>query len=339
MASGGGCGCKLPPDALRRLLQSSGGLAAAAQKRLLVGAQTSDDAAVWKISDKQAALATADFFAPMVDNAKDFGGIAAANALSDIYAMGGKPLFALALLAAPAGKLPEQTLANILAGGRAVCARAGVAVAGGHSINAAEPLYGLAVFGEANPRRLLTNAGARPGDALLLGKPLGVGVMAGAIRRRALPARDYAAFVAHATQLNAAGAQLAKLPAARAMTDVTGFGLLGHLAEICRASNCAAVVRAAAVPLLPAARRLLREGAKNGAMERNRRALHGFVGFARGVADWRQRALYDAQTSGGLLLCCRPAAVARAKQIFAAHGQKAAQIGEIVTGAPAISVA
>lgn len=340
-ASGGGCGCKLPPHLLRDLLQQAD-IFQPAPAALLVGAQNADDAAVWRLNDEQAIIATTDFFSPLVDDAHDFGRIAATNALSDVYAMGGTPLFALAITAMPAGALPADTIAQILAGGQAACRDAGVVIAGGHSIDAKEPLYGLAVVGQVHPDKLLTNAGARVGDQLLLGKPLGIGVLSAALRRGRLSAAEYDVMLAHTTQLNRAGSALAEAAGAgiHALTDVTGFGLLGHLAELCRAAKVGAAtanrgapvgaqLRFADLPLLPAAVAHAKNGISTGAAKRNWESVRDLLGEVAPQEEWQRAFLTDPQTSGGLLVACDGAAVAAVREVFAAHGQEATLIGEI----------
>jgi selenide, water dikinase len=251
LAHGGGCGCKLAPAVLQQLLA---GQTAALFPKLLVGTETSDDAAVWQLSDDQCVIATTDFFMPIVDDPHDFGRIAATNAISDVYAMGGTPILALAILGMPLGKLPVEVARDILAGGAAACAGAGIPVAGGHSIDTAEPIYGLAVVGTARPEQIRRNIGARPGDALILTKAIGVGIYANALRGGALDDAGYAEMLASTTLLNRIGASLGGEPAVHAMTDITGFGLLGHGLEMARASSVTLRIDAPSVPLLSQAR-------------------------------------------------------------------------------------
>src|SRR6202521_213220 len=248
LAHGGGCGCKLAPSVLQQLLADQP--AAAAYKQLLVGTETADDAAVWQLDANTCIIATTDFFMPMVDDPFDFGRIAATNAISDVYAMGARPIFALAIVGMPVGKLPVATTREILAGGAAVCAEAGVPIAGGHSIDSVEPIYGLAAIGLVHPRHLKRNSQAQAGDALILGKPLGVGILSAALKKGQLPAADYRAMIDTTTRLNRAGPELAELAGVHAMTDVTGFGLLGHLLEMCRGARLGARVNMGHVPLL-----------------------------------------------------------------------------------------
>src|SRR3546814_295744 len=258
LAHGGGCGCKIAPGVLSELLHDIPALPVPPQ--LLVGREASDDAAVYQVNERQAVVATTDFFMPIVDDPFDFGRIAATNALSDIYAMGAKPLFALAIVGMPINVLPRETIRQILRGGESVCAEAGIVVAGGHSIDSVEPIYGLAAIGLVDPARLKRNGGARSGDVLVLGKPLGVGVYSSALKKGLLDAAGYDEMLTATTRLNTVGTRLAQLDGVHAMTDVTGFGLLGHLLELCRASSLGADIDAASVPLLPQALSLLEGG-------------------------------------------------------------------------------
>src|SRR6202049_2375176 len=248
LSHGGGCGCKIAPGVLADLLRGSA--PAAPFARLLVGTETADDAAVYQLNEHQALVATTDFFMPIVDDPFDFGRIAAANALSDVYAMGGTPILALALLAVPISVLPPHVIREILRGGEAICAEAGIPIAGGHSIDSVEPIYGLAAVGLVHPRHLQRNSGAQAGDALILGKPLGVGILSAALKKGQLPAADYRAMIDTTTRLNRAGTELGALAGVHAMTDVTGFGLLGHLLEMCRGARLGARVSMDRVPLL-----------------------------------------------------------------------------------------
>src|SRR5215467_12691891 len=267
LAHGGGCGCKLAPSVLQQLL--AGQSTSTPFKQLLVGVETGDDAAVWQIDDSTCVIATTDFFMPMVDDPYDFGRIAATNAISDVYAMGGKPIMALAILGMPIDKMPTDTVREILKGGAAVCANAGIPVAGGHSIDSPEPIYGLAVIGVGRPEDIRRNADARPGDALLLTKPLGVGIYSAAFKKDALSSDAYAEMMASTTLLNRIGADLAQNAAVHAMTDVTGFGLLGHALEMARGSNLSLVIRADDLPLLPDTAALAQRKFVTGASLRN----------------------------------------------------------------------
>jgi selenide,water dikinase len=328
---GGGCGCKIAPAALREIIaKSAPGLV---PKQLLVGIETADDAAVYQLNDRQAIVATTDFFMPIVDDPYDFGAIAATNALSDVYAMGGTPLFALALVGMPVDRLPVDTIRRILEGGEAICAKAGIPIAGGHTIDSVEPIYGLVAIGQVDPRRIKRNVGARAGDVLVLGKPLGVGIYSAALKKQRLDAEAYAALIANATQLNTPGIALGLLDAVHALTDVTGFGLLGHLLEVCRASGVGARIGFDKLPMLPGALDLARAGAITGASGRNM-ASYGAEVDCEDRIDVAMRALLsDPQTSGGLLVACANDAVGEVMDIFRTEGfAHAAVIGECVAG-------
>jgi selenide,water dikinase len=255
LSHGGGCGCKIAPGVLEGILRGTTALPLPAE--LLVGIETSDDAAVWQINDRQAVVATTDFFMPIVDDPHDFGQIAGTNAISDVYAMGGTPIFALALVGMPINTLSQATIRGILDGGAAACRAAGIPIAGGHTIDSVEPIYGLVVIGIADPAHLKRNSAARPGDVLILGKPLGVGVYSAALKKNALDAEGYADMVATATRLNTPGPDLARMPGVHAMTDVTGFGLAGHALEMARGAGATVRLSLAQVPLLARARELV----------------------------------------------------------------------------------
>jgi selenide,water dikinase len=306
---------------------------------LLVGIETSDDAAVYRLNDRQAIVATTDFFMPIVDDPFAFGAVAATNALSDVYAMGATPLFALALVAMPLDRLPLETIRAILAGGEATCARAGIPLAGGHTIDSVEPIYGLVAIGTVDPAKVKRNIGARPGDMLVLGKPLGIGICGAALKKGRLGAEEYAAMLAQATQLNTPGIALGALDGVHALTDVTGFGLLGHLLEICRGSGVGARVAFDRVPLLPGVLALARAGMITGGSERNWAGYGAEVSWhARGDAATRDL-LTDPQTSGGLLAACAPAAVEEVLAVFRNEGfEHAAVVGEITAGVPHVVV-
>jgi selenide,water dikinase len=336
LAHGGGCGCKLAPAVLQQLLA---GQTTALFPQLLVGTETSDDAAVWQLSDDQCVIATTYFFMPIVDDPHDFGRIAATNAISDIYAMGGTPVLALAILGMPLGKLPIEIARDILAGGAAACAGAGIPVAGGHSIDTAEPIYGLAVVGTARPDQIRRNAGARPGDALILTKAIGVGIYANALRNGALDAAGYAEMLASTTLLNRVGATLGAEPAVHAMTDITGFGLLGHGLEMARASSVTLCIDAASVPLLSQARQLADARHVTGASHRNWDSYGAGVTLPTGMPDTLRHLLTDAQTSGGLLVACAPeAAEGLAAGIREDGYAAAAVIGNVGEGPAQIEV-
>jgi selenide, water dikinase len=337
LSHGGGCGCKISPGVLADLLR--GAPAAAPFAALLVGRETADDAAVYQLNETQAVVVTTDFFMPIVDEPFDFGRIAAANALADVYAMGGRPLLALALLAMPISVLPLEVIRAILRGGEAICGEAGIPVAGGHSIDSVEPIYGLVAVGIVDPRHLKRNCDARAGDALVLGKPLGVGIYSAALRKGQLAAADYQAMIDSTTRLNRAGPELAELPHVHAMTDVTGFGLLGHLLEMCRGSRCGARIGMARLPLLGNALALARMGFVTGASARNWASYGDAVRLPPLLEAAQQALLCDPQTSGGLLIACAPEAVPGALEIFRRHGfDEAAVIGVMVAGEPLVRV-
>ncbi|WP_334154541.1 selenide, water dikinase SelD [Tepidimonas sp.] len=330
-AHGGGCGCKIAPAVLQRLLaQVPPHLA---PPELLVGTATSDDAAVYRLRDDLALVATTDFFTPVVDDAFDFGAIAATNALSDVYAMGGQPLLALALVGMPIQQLPEAVIARVLEGGAVACRSAGVVLAGGHSIDTVEPIYGLAAIGTVHPDHIQTNAGAQPGDLLVLGKPLGVGVLSAALKKGLLDADGYAQMRRWTTLLNRAGAVLGPLPGVHAMTDVTGFGLAGHLLEMCRPAGLLATVDSAALPVLEISRALVRQGIGTGASGRNWASYGESVDLSalpEGDRALWQTLVTDPQTSGGLLVACAPPALEAVQAAFTqAQGQPGWVIGQL----------
>jgi selenide,water dikinase len=337
LAHGGGCGCKLDPAVLRQLLADQP--AAGPFERLLVGNETADDAAVYELDDGTCIIATTDFFTPMVDDPADFGRIAATNAISDVYAMGGRPLLALAILGMPVGKIAPEVVAKILRGGAEKCGEAGIPVAGGHSIDTPEPIYGLAVIGTCRREAVRRNADARAGDALILTKPVGVGVYSAAIKREALDEAAYRDFVATTTLLNRVGTALAADPAVHALTDVTGFGILGHGLELARGAGLTLALDAAALPLLPRAADLAQAGFVTGASHRNWTAFNTEVDLPGDFPDWRRHLLTDPQTSGGLLVSCTPE---RADDILGrirdAGYPAAGIIGHMETGAPRIRV-
>ena len=334
---GGGCGCKIAPGVLEKILaKTAPGLV---PKQLLVGIETADDAAVYQINDTQAIVATTDFFMPIVDDPFDFGAIAATNAISDVYAMGGHPLFALALVGMPVDKLPMETIRRILEGGESVCARAGIPIAGGHTIDSVEPIYGLVAIGLVDPRNLKRNAGAVAGDKLVLGKPLGVGIFSAALKTGRLGKEGYAAMIESTTKLNTPGPKLGLLPGVHALTDVTGFGLLGHLLEICKGSGVAAHLDWDKLPVLPGALELAREGFTTGASKRNFAGYGDRISLSPSIDEAGKALLTDPQTSGGLLVSCAADSVDEVLAIFAADGfGRAAVIGEIVTGEPGVRV-
>jgi selenide,water dikinase len=337
LSHGGGCGCKIAPGVLARILKDTHALPV--PKELLVGIETADDAAVYRLNDEQALIATTDFFMPIVDDPFDFGRIAATNAISDVYAMGGRPIMALALVGMPVDVLPIETIGAILDGGRSVCAQAGIPVAGGHTIDSVEPIYGLVALGLVHPDRVKRNADARPGDVLVLGKPLGVGVLSAALKKDALDAAGYTQMIATTTQLNTPGIALAELAGVHALTDVTGFGLAGHVLEMARGAGCRLTIAWASVPLLDGVRELAGRGFVTGASGRN------WAGYGDAVmlpANWSaqdQALLTDPQTSGGLLVACSPETVPAVLDVFAREGfEHAKVIGAVEAGTPGLSL-
>ncbi len=328
LSHGGGCGCKIAPAVLSEILK--GTLQMPIPKELMVGIATADDAAVYKLNDEQALIATTDFFMPIVDDPFDFGRIAATNAISDVYAMGGKPIMALALVGMPVNVLSTQTIGKILAGGASVCNTAGIPIAGGHTIDSVEPIYGLVVLGLVHPDRVKRNDGARVGDVLVLGKPLGVGILSAALKKEKLDDTGYASMIANTTKLNTPGPELAELPGVHALTDITGFGLAGHVLEIARGANLAVHINWANVPLLPNVSALLKDGNVTGASGRNWEGYGHEISLANGLPAECQALLSDPQTSGGLLVSCAPEAVADVLAVFQRHGfQDAAVVGHM----------
>jgi selenide,water dikinase len=337
LTSGGGCGCKIAPAALAEILAKVP--RQVLDPALLVGIETGDDAAVYRLNDEQAVVATTDFFMPIVDDPYDFGRIAATNALSDIYAMGARPIFALAIVGMPLDKLPVNVIQDILAGGISVCEAAGIPIAGGHSIDSVEPIYGLVALGVIHPQRVQRNNTARAGDAIVLGKALGVGILSAALKKGALPEEGYRQMLATTTQLNTVGPRLAAVAGMHAMTDVTGFGLLGHLAEICRGSGLGARVAFESLPVLPAALSLAQQGYNTGGAARNWASYGHDVRLPDDLASWQQALLCDPQTSGGLLVTCAPQAADAVLALFRDEGfADAAVIGQMQTAAARIAV-
>ena len=333
---GGGCGCKIAPGLLGEILsRAPQGLV---PPELMVGLETSDDAAVYRLNDTQALVATTDFFTPIVDDPRDFGRIAATNALSDIYAMGGTPIMALALVGMPIAKLPPEVIGQVLAGGAEVCRAAGIPIAGGHSIDLLEPIYGLVALGLVHPDRVHRNADGRAGDVLVLGKPLGVGILSAALKKGVLGAEGYAEMLRHTTRLNTVGMALGQLPGVHAMTDVTGFGLAGHLLEICRGSGLGARVALADVPMIAAAAGFAQQGIVTGASGRNWAAYGASVTLPADAPAWQQAMVSDPQTSGGLLVSCTPESVGAVLAAFHADGfAEAAVVGTLQAGAAEIT--
>lgn len=329
LSHGGGCGCKIAPGVLSQILKSTSGMPLPPE--LLVGIETADDAAVYRLNDEQALIATTDFFMPIVDDAFDFGRIAATNAISDVYAMGGTPILALAIVGMPINVLPLETIGRILEGGASVCKAAGIPIAGGHTIDSVEPIYGLVALGLVHPSRVKRNADARVGDRLVLGKPLGVGILSAALKKEQLDAAGYQRMIATTTQLNTPGPELAALPGVHAITDVTGFGLAGHALEMARGAHCTVQVDWARVPLVEGARDLAAAGYVTGASGRNWAAYGHEVQLPPHFAAVDQALLSDPQTSGGLLVSCSPEAVSEVLAVFQRHGFAAAvDIGAVL---------
>ncbi|MBI5278533.1 MAG: selenide, water dikinase SelD [Burkholderiales bacterium] len=337
LSHGGGCGCKIAPGVLSQILKDTAKLPMPPE--LLVGIETADDAAVYRLNDEQALVATTDFFMPIVDDPYDFGRIAATNAISDVYAMGGKPILALALVGMPVNVLSTETIGRILAGGESICREAGIPVAGGHTIDSVEPIYGLVALGLVHPLRVKRNADARAGDVLVLGKPLGVGVLSAALKKEQLDAAGYARMIETTTRLNTPGPELAALQGVHAVTDVTGFGLAGHALEIARGANLAVAVDWAAVPLLEGVRELAAQGCITGASGRNWAGYGEQVELPAPFGDIDRALLTDPQTSGGLLVSCTPGCVDEVLSVFRRHGfAHAAAIGRVAAGAPSLTV-
>ena len=337
LAHGGGCGCKLAPSVLKELL--AGQFAAGPYHRLLVGTETGDDAAVWQVDANTCIVATTDFFMPVVNDPYDFGRIAASNAISDVYAMGAKPVMALAILGMPLDKVSVEVVRKILEGGASICAAAGIPVAGGHSIDAPEPIYGLAVIGVCRPEQVRRNTDAKPGDAIILTKALGVGIYSAAIKKGVLDGAGYAEMLASTTLLNRIGAELADDPAVHAITDVTGFGLLGHGLEMARGSGLILTIRFSDIPLLSRAKQLAESGNVTGASKRNWSSYSAEIALPPALADWQRDLLTDPQTSGGLLISCAPEAAERIFARILAAGHPAARIiGRAEAGKPGIHI-
>jgi selenide, water dikinase len=328
---GGGCGCKIAPGILSEILKNSNGFPV--PKELMVGIETADDAAVYKLNDEQALIATTDFFMPIVDDPYDFGRIAATNAISDVYAMGGTPIMALALVGMPINKLPIDVIGKIIKGGESICAEAGIPIAGGHTIDSVEPIYGLVVLGLVHPSKVKRNADAKAGDRLILGKPLGVGILSAALKKDMLDADGYAAMIANTTKLNKPGKALSDLPGVHALTDVTGFGLLGHLLELSRGAELEATLHMAQIPLLPQVQQLAESGCITGASGRNWAGYGHDVQLADAITPVQQMLLTDPQTSGGLLVSCAAESVDQVLALFKREGfEHAAVIGEMRAG-------
>ncbi len=326
LSHGGGCGCKIAPGLLSEIIKGAARMPMPPE--LLVGIETADDAAVYQLNDEQALIATTDFFMPIVDDPFDFGRIAATNAISDVYAMGGKPILALALVGMPINVLSTATIARVLEGGESVCRAAGIPIAGGHSIDSVEAIYGLVALGLVHPKRVKRNAGAKAGDILILGKPLGVGIMSAALKKEQLDAAGYERMIATATRLNTPGPELAALQGVHALTDVTGFGLAGHALELARGAGLSVEIDWKLVPVLQGVRELVESGHVTGASARNWAGYGGEVGVPQNFGEQERALLTDPQTSGGLLVTCAPDTLDEVMAVFRRHGfDDAAVIG------------
>lgn len=334
LSHGGGCGCKIAPGVLSEILKNSSNLPGLnLPPQLLVGIETADDAAVYQLNDEQALIATTDFFMPIVDDPYDFGRIAATNAISDVYAMGGTPIMALGLVGMPVNVLPLETIGAILRGGQDVCRDAGIPIAGGHTIDSVEPIYGLVVMGLIHPSKVKKNSGAKAGDVLILGKPLGVGILSAALKKEVLSPEGYACMVATTTQLNKPGIELSSMDAVHAMTDVTGFGLLGHGLELARGAGLQMQLELGQIPLLPGVLELAEQGNITGASGRNWASYGAEVTLPSDISVAQKALLSDPQTSGGLLVACAPEAADAVLACFARHGfHSARQIGRMQVG-------
>ncbi|MCZ2443214.1 MAG: selenide, water dikinase SelD [Flavobacteriales bacterium] len=324
---GAGCGCKLSPDVLTEVL-SQITTSEQAFPRLLVGNASSDDAAVYDIGNNQAVISTTDFFMPIVDDAFNFGQIASANALSDVYAMGGKPIMAIAILGWPIQKLPAELAAEVLRGAEEICRQAGIPLAGGHSIDNPEPIFGLAVTGLIETKNLKKNNQAQPGDLIYITKPIGIGILATALKKGVISEVDLQEAVQIMTTLNLCGAHLGSLEYVHALTDVTGFGLLGHLKEICLGSEVSAIVYEKEVPVITSVRRYIQQGAIPGGTQRNWQSYGKYISA---LSEDQINLLSDPQTSGGLLICIDAAFKEAFEKEMKDIGQPIYQIGKIQT--------
>ncbi len=318
LSHGGGCGCKIAPGVLSEILKGTARMPLPPE--LLVGIETADDAAVYQLNDEQALIATTDFFMPIVDDPFEFGRIAATNAISDVYAMGGRPILALALVGMPINVLSTATIGRILEGGESVCREAGIPIAGGHTIDSVEPIYGLVALGLVHPKKVKRNADAKAGDVLVLGKPLGVGVLSAALKKEMLDADGYRQMIETTTKLNTPGPELAALEGVHALTDVTGFGLAGHALELAKGAGLQVRLDWRQVPLLVGVRELAAAGHITGASARNWAGYGASIRLPDGFSDVDKALLSDPQTSGGLLVSCEPSALDEVLAIFGRHG-------------------
>lgn len=339
LSHGGGCGCKIAPHVLETILQKLPKIFPN-QPNILVGFETKDDAAVYKINEQQAIIFTTDFFMPIVDDAFDFGRVAATNAISDVYAMGGQPLMALSILGMPVDKLSPEIIGRILEGGSRACVEAGIAIVGGHSIDTPEPIFGLAVVGLIHPKKILKNSQARENDVLILTKPLGIGLYTTCLKKELLAAADYEQVIKVMTTLNRVGESLSNPRfGVHAATDVTGFGLLGHLNELCEAAKLGAVIDFSSVPKFENISQYLKSEFFPGGANRNLAGYGHCVEYSASIYEAEKLLLADPQTSGGLLLAVLPECVndvlAECKKYGAVH---ATVIGRLTKKTQKISV-
>jgi selenide, water dikinase len=331
LSHGGGCGCKIAPGILSDILKSTP--LRMIPPELLAGTDNNEDAAVYQINEHQAIVATTDFFMPIVDDPYEFGRIAATNAISDIYAMGAQPLFALALLGMPINVLPLEVIQQVTMGGESVCADAGIMIAGGHSIDTVEPIYGLVVIGIVDPKKMKRNSGARVGDSIIVSKPLGVGILSAGLKSDKLSAAGYQQMIRYTTQLNKPGVELSQLDDVHALTDITGFGLAGHLLELSRGAGLQAKIEWAQIPVIEEATELVKQGIYTGASGRNWLGFGHEISLSPQIQDWQKHILSDPQTSGGLLVACSPETEAQVlKTLHDAGFSQAQKIGMFQEG-------